>query len=140
MDASSQTAVFYVALSAMLCVSLWVPYIGARAFLVWGLADFLRNYTDGFPAEQKPQPLWAERAQRAHLNLVETLPAFVGVCFAASLSGEAGAGALAVWAPVFFWARVVHAVVYIAGVPFLRTPVYLVSWAATLAIGASALG
>jgi len=141
MDSGTQAALVYVALSSMLCVVLWVPYIGARAFLVWGIADFLRNYTEGFPAKSPEQPLWAERAQRAHLNMVETLPAFIGVVFAATqLGGASAATTLATWAPIFFWARVVHVIVYVLGVPFLRTPVYLVSWAAILVIGASALG
>ena len=141
MESGTQAGLFYVALSSMLCVLLWVPYIGARAFLVWGLPTFLKNYPDGFPATQPEQPLWAARAQRAHLNLVETLPAFVGVVFAASNLGGAGAAAaVAQWAGIFFWARVAHAIVYIAGIPFLRTPVYLVSWAAILMIGLEAIG
>jgi uncharacterized MAPEG superfamily protein len=40
---------------------------------------------------------------------------------------------------VFFVARVLHAVVYTAGIPYLRTPVYLVSWASILMIGFQAL-
>jgi uncharacterized MAPEG superfamily protein len=46
---------------------------------------------------------------------------------------------IALWAQVFFFARVAHAVVYIAGIPFLRTPVYLLSWASILVIGANIL-
>ncbi len=130
----------YVALSSMLCVLLWVPYIGARAFLVWGLPTFLRNYPEGFPEKSPEQPLWAARAQRAHLNMVETLPAFLGAVLSANLLGGAGAAAaIATWSAIFFWARVTHAIVYIAGIPFLRTPVYLVSWAAILVLGAQAL-
>ncbi len=132
----SNAGILYVALSSLLCVLLWVPYIGARAFLVWGLPTFLRNYPEGFPEKSPEQPLWAARAQRAHLNLVETLPSFIGVVFAASVLGGATASAtIATWAGVFFWSRVAHAIVYIGGVPFLRTPVYLVSWAAVLMIG-----
>lgn len=135
------TAVVYVALSATLCVLLWAPYIGARAFVAWGLPAFLRNYTEGFPARSPEQPLWAARAQRAHLNLVETLPAFVAVVWAASVIAPASAGpAVATWSAVFFWARVAHAFVYIAGIPYLRTPVYLVSWASILAIAVLAVG
>jgi uncharacterized MAPEG superfamily protein len=37
---------------------------------------------------------------------------------------------------VFFLARVGHAIVYMLGIPYLRTPVYLVSWAAVLMIAA----
>jgi len=135
------TAYFYVALTSLLCVLLWTPYIGARAFSVWGLRTFLTNYPEGFPTSAPEQPLWAARAQRAHLNLVETLPAFIGVVFAASglVDAPGAAAVVGTWAAVFFWARVGHALVYTAGVPYLRTPVYLVSWVAVLAIGAIAL-
>lgn len=133
------TAYTYLALSGLLTVLLWTPYILARVF-VWGLPAFLNNYPEGFPAQQPEPPLWAVRAQRAHLNLVETLPAFAAVVLAAGfLATERAAETLAFWAMVFFFARLAHAAVYIAGIPYLRTPVYLVSWAAILVIGAQSL-
>lgn len=136
-----ETAFVYVVLSSLLCILLWMPYIGARAFVAWGLPAFLHNYPPEFPVKTPEQPLWAARAQRAHLNLVETLPAFVGVVWAASVLAEpvVVAGAVATWASVFFWSRVAHALVYTAGIPYLRTPIYLVSWVAILAIAAIAL-
>lgn len=132
-----QDVFIYLALSGVLTVLLWTPYIVARLF-VWGLPAFLNNYPEGFPANQPEPPLWAQRAQRAHLNMVETMPAFIAVVVAAAAL-ETGSAAVAQWAAVFFYARVLHAVVYIAGVPYLRTPVYLVSWAAILMIGAEIL-
>jgi uncharacterized MAPEG superfamily protein len=102
---------------------------------VWGLPTFLNNYPAGYPAKQPEPPMWAQRAQRVHLNMVETMPAFIAVVIAASfLSSEDIAGNLGMWAAIFFYARVVYAVVYILAVPYLRTPVYLVSWFAILMI------
>ncbi len=90
-----ETAYIYLALSGMLTVLLWIPYMLARPF-VWGLPAFLRNYTEGFPATEPPgeeivdqgqshhgQDIWAQRSKRAHLNMVETMPAFVAVVIAA---------------------------------------------------------
>ncbi len=136
-----ETALYYLALSGILTLLLWAPYIAARAF-VWGIPTFLKNYPEGFPAKAPAQPLWAERAQRAHLNMVETMPAFIAVVAAAALAPNLSAEAaetVSRWAGIFFFARVVHAVVYIAGIPFLRTPVYLLSWVAILLIGARVL-
>lgn len=130
-----ETAYFYLALSGMLTVLLWTPYILARVF-VWGLPSFLNNYPAGFPVEQPAAPLWAERAKRAHLNLVETMPAFIAVVLgAAFFGGETSGATVGFWAQIFFVARLAHALVYTLGIPYLRTPTYLVSWAAILAIG-----
>jgi uncharacterized MAPEG superfamily protein len=37
-------------------------------------------------------------------------------------------------AAVFFWARVAHAIVHIAGMPYLRTAAFFVSWAAMFSV------
>lgn len=135
------TTYTYLALSSALTLLLWTPYIIARVF-VWGLPTFLTNYPKNFPAEQPAPPLWAQRAQRAHLNMVETMPAFVGSVAAAgyfAANDPSLAQSAATWSAVFFYARIAHAIVYTLGVPGLRTPVYLVSWAAILMIVKSVL-
>jgi uncharacterized MAPEG superfamily protein len=131
------TELTYLTLSGILAVLLWVPYIAARA-LNWGIPTFLNNYPEEFPAKSPKQPLWAERAQRAHLNMIETLPSFAVVILVAVVSSSL-TEVTACWAQIFFFARVAHAIVYILGVPYLRTPVYLISWFAILRIGFSLL-
>jgi uncharacterized MAPEG superfamily protein len=79
--------------------------------------------------------MWVQRAHRAHMNMVETMPAFIAVVFAASqLASESELSDMGLWAAVFFFARVAYSVIYITGIPFLRTPSYLVSWFAIVAI------
>ncbi len=134
-----ETAYLYLGLSGILAVLLWTPYILSRA-ITWGIPVFLNNYPDNFPREQPEIPLWAHRSQRAHLNMLETLPAFGAVVVAAGYTAPSAAYAeIATWAAVFFFARVGHAIVYTLGIPFLRTPAYLVSWAAILVIGSTLL-
>ena len=131
----------YLVLSGVLTLLLWTPYILGRLF-VWGLPTFLNNYPENFPIDAPQQPLWAERAQRTHLNMVETMPAFIAVVLGASQLGNASVTVLAtiaMWASIFFYARIAHAAIYIAGIPFLRTPSYLVSWFAILMIALQAL-
>jgi uncharacterized MAPEG superfamily protein len=130
-----ETAYYYLALSGLLTVLLWTPYITARMF-IWGIPTFLHNYPEGFPAQEPETPLWVERAKRAHLNMIETMPAFIAVVVAAGLMGGNSGVTVGIWAEIFFIARLAHAIVYILGIPVLRTPVYLVSWAAILVIGA----
>lgn len=125
---------YYLLLSGVLTVLLWVTYILARVF-VWGLPTFLNNYPEGYPEKQPQPPLWAQRAHRAHLNMVETLPAFIAVVIAASqLATELELVNIATWAQIFFYSRVVYSLVYLLGIPFLRTPTYLVSWLSILVI------
>ena len=130
-----ETAYYYLALSGMLAVLLWVPYILARV-LSWGIPAFLHNYPKGFPKDQPEQPMWALRSHRAHLNMVETLPAFAAVVLAAAeLAPDSAYSTITFWCQVFFFSRVAHAVVYTLAIPFLRTPVYLASWLCILMIG-----
>ncbi len=136
-----ETALYYLGLSGILTLLLWTPYITARLF-EWGLPTFLNNYPEGFPKKQPEQAPWAMRAQRAHLNMVETMPAFIAVIVAAVFLGEGNpevGQTVGIWAEIFFFARIAHAVVYILAIPFLRTPVYLASWLAVLMIGFTAI-
>ena len=133
------TAFLYLTLSGVLTVLMWTPYILARLF-VWGPLTFFGNYPPNFPAEEPTPPLWAQRAKRAHLNMVETMPAFIAVVLGVNyLSGDAAGPTAGLWAQVFFYARIAHYIVYTLGVPALRTPIYLVSWAAILMIAGHAL-
>lgn len=78
-------------------------------------------------------PGWTERATRAHANLVENLAPFAILVLVAHLSGQAN-DLTALGARIFFWARVAHAAVYIAGVTGLRTLIFVVSVAAEILI------
>ena len=70
---------------AALCVALFLPYVMART-LVWGLAD-----TVGYPKNPPSLPDWAERARRAHMNMVENLAPFAALVLVAQASGRVSA-------------------------------------------------
>jgi uncharacterized MAPEG superfamily protein len=69
---------------------------------------------------------WAGRAQRAHHNMLENLVLFAALVLIAVFSGKTNAMTL-LGAQLFFWARLVYAFVYLAGIPWLRTGVWTVS-------------
>ena len=108
-------------LSSLLSVALaFPPLIGlVQNHGLW--------YGGGNRDEGVSLPTWAKRAERAQWNLLANLPAFAAlvlVAAAAGISNEATA-----WgAQLFFWARLAHAVVYIAGVPYVRTVAFVVSF------------
>ncbi len=69
---------------------------------------------------------WVGRALRAHRNMLESLPIFAALVLVAHVSGTADAQT-ALGAQVFVVARLVYAVIYLFGIPWLRTLVFAVS-------------
>ena len=69
---------------------------------------------------------WAGRAARAHHNMLESLVLFAALVLIAAVAGKTNAMTL-LGAQLFFWARLVYAVVYLAGIPWARTAVWFVS-------------
>src|SRR5688572_25162410 len=106
--------------SAVLTVALFIPYIAAR-LVYWGLSD-----TVGYPEAPPALPRWAERAKRAHINMAENLGPFAVLVVVAHLTQSANTWT-AFGAAVFFWARLVHAIVFVAGIPWARTLAFVVS-------------
>src|SRR5277367_5741063 len=108
----------YLAYTAMLTASLWIPYVVSQVMT----NGFLQppNYVD--PA-QRPVPLWGQRADRVYMNAVETFAPFAALVILVQLTGKADT-MTAFWAQSFFWLRIVHAVVYWAAIPYIRTVVF----------------
>lgn len=69
---------------------------------------------------------WAGRAKRAHLNMVENMVLFAALVLIAVVAGKANA-MTAMGAAIFFWGRVAYAVIYVAGIAWLRTAAWFVS-------------
>lgn len=69
---------------------------------------------------------FAGRARRAHLNMIENLVLFAALVLIAAVAGKANA-TTATGALVFFWARLAYAVIYLVGIPWLRTFAWFVS-------------
>lgn len=68
---------------------------------------------------------WVGRAQRAHRNLLESFAVFAALVLVAQITGRTNP-TTALGAQMFFWARLVYAPVYVAGIPWLRTGVWSV--------------
>jgi uncharacterized MAPEG superfamily protein len=118
----------YLALTAMLTATLWIPYIIAQVQTNGFLAP--GNYRDPTP---RPVPLWGRRADRTYMNAVETFAPFAALVIIAQLTGKANA-TTACCATIFFWLRATHAVVYLFGIPYIRTLVFTLSYAAVAVI------
>jgi len=120
------TELLYLLLTAILTGVLWIPvvigYVKTRGPL---------KPSDYVVAPSSPLPAWVNRANRAHVNAVENLVLFavvVLVAHAAQISTAVTANAAA----VYFYARLVHAVVHITGFSQFRarTVLFTVAWIA----------
>lgn len=110
----------YLLLSTILCfVQVLVAATGANQAV--GLNTLAGN-REGLPELTG----WAGRAKRAHLNMVENLVLFAALVLVAAAAGKANA-TTAMGAMIFFWARVAYAVIYLAGIAWLRTAAWFVA-------------
>ena len=71
-------------------------------------------------------PGWAGRAARAHRNMLENLVLFAILVLVARAANISNAMTL-LGAQLFFWGRVAHAILYIAGIAWVRTAAWTVS-------------
>jgi uncharacterized MAPEG superfamily protein len=76
---------------------------------------------------------WGGRAARAHRNMLESLVLFAVLVLVAVAAGKTNDMTL-LGAQIFFWARVAYAVIFIAGIIWLRTLVWFVSIAGLIVI------
>ena len=69
---------------------------------------------------------WGGRAARAHRNMLENLILFAILVLVAVIAGKTNSATL-MGAQIFLGARIVYALVYIAGIPWLRTATWGIS-------------
>lgn len=112
-------------LKVMLAVSFLYWFLGhvgvptktRIAGLAWNMGN--RETSPEFPA-------WTERADRAQRNLLESLPLYFALAICLYAQGVSnGYTQLGAW--LFLGGRLAHALVFIAGIPVVRTVAYGVS-------------
>jgi uncharacterized MAPEG superfamily protein len=76
---------------------------------------------------------WAARATRAHLNMLESLVVFAIFVVVAYETNHLNATTV-LGANLFFWGRLAYAIIYVIGVPWLRTLVWGLSMAGAILV------
>ena len=78
----------------------------------------------------------AARAGRANFNFLETFPFFAAAVLAVVLT-KTNTAHTALGAELYFWGRLAYLPIYIVGIPYLRTLVWVVSlWGLLMVLGA----
>jgi uncharacterized MAPEG superfamily protein len=98
------------------------------AMLQFGLPDFAGN-RENLPAATG----WAGRAQRAHHNMLENLALFAVLVLVTELTNKNSA-MTGLGSQLFFWARLIYAVIYVVGLPWLRTGAWCIAVAGLIVI------
>jgi uncharacterized MAPEG superfamily protein len=118
----------FLAFTALLTASLWIPYVVAQVRTNGPLQP--ANYAD---PTQRPLPPWGKRADRAYINAVETFAPFAALVIAIHLAGKTS-GTTGLLAMSFFWLRVAHAIVFWAAIPYIRTLVFTLGYVVILGL------
>ena len=104
---------------ALTVVQMLIAVTGAT--LQVGVPRLVGN-REGMP----PFTGWVGRAERAHYNMLESLVLFAALVVIAVLSNKTNSTTL-MGAQLFVWARLAYAIIYLAGIPWLRTLVWTAS-------------
>lgn len=117
----------YLAWTAILTALIRIPWM-LNKVAIRGLASVSR-----YPRESQPLSGWAHRLWIAHEDAVDNLVVFGILIGLLHASGHTNAVTV-ISAATYFWARVVHVVVYAFAVPWIKTAAHVVSFLAILAL------
>ena len=125
---------YWLTLTVILTGILWVPYVLDRC-RVRGLAGAMANPS---PTDTPLSP-WAQRLQAAHRNAVENLVIFAALVLTLDAQSHSTQSTMLACA-VYFWARLAHVIVYMLGIPVLRTLAFTVGFLAQVALMLAVFG
>lgn len=128
------TELYWLAATVLMTSLMWMPYILNR-IAVRGLMGALAFETP----QSAPHSPWAARAMAAHRNAVENLVVFAPAVLLAH-AADVSSGVTTTAAMLYFFARFAHYIVYTAGIPLVRTPVFALGAFSTIAIVLAAMG
>jgi uncharacterized MAPEG superfamily protein len=89
--------------------------------------------------ERQERGVVARRARRAARNMLETFPIFVALALALAVTNKSG-GIAAAGAVIWIAARAVYLPVYLMGIPYLRTLVWVSSFVGLILMLVKLLG
>ena len=113
--AIGMTTDLWMLLYSVLLAFVLVLVPATEGILKLGMGPFLTNRD-----EMPDMTVWNKRACRTRDNSLENLALFAPLVLIAHVSGNAG-DQTALGATIFFWSRVAHAIVYLAGIAYVRT-------------------
>ncbi len=124
------TALQWLVLTALMTGLMSLPYVTGRIGAI-GVGGAMANPS---PELEAGQPQWVKRGRVAHYNAVENLVVFAILVLIAQDMNLAARPSVVFASALYFFARLVHYVVYSLGVPGLRTLAWTGGFLATLIV------
>ncbi|SEN32387.1 MAPEG family protein [Bradyrhizobium sp. OK095] len=112
---------------------MWVPYVVAR-MTTHGVLRAIGTPGPDYPADAP----WVDRARRAHLNAIENLAVFAPLVLVGAII-DVSTRATVLSAQIYVAARLIHYVIYAAGIPVIRTLAFLIGACATIGLAIALL-
>lgn len=116
-------------MSVELTLLLWSTGLFAAYILVQSTFYRLQHgiwFASGSRDDEAPPNMWTARGNKALRNLLETYPAFVVLVLVVELADRSDAWTT--WgAHIYFWARWIYLPLYLFGLQWIRSLVWLVS-------------
>ena len=120
------TEVYWLLMTILMTSLMWVPYIINRILELGVMPAFMDPY-----GHTEARAAWANRMMAAHVNAIENLAIFAPLVILLVMQNAIDENtALAV--QVYFYARLVHFLVFTFAVPLLRVVSFLVGFAAEM--------
>jgi uncharacterized MAPEG superfamily protein len=126
MNGALTTEMYWLTLTILMTALFWVPTIINRIAEIGAWATLK-------PPRLEPNAQWAERMRRAHANAVENLVIFAPLALAIQIT-DSGTSITATACMVYFFARLLHVISYVAAVPVLRTLAFTVGFFGQMAL------
>ena len=127
------TELYWLTLTTMMTAVLWIPYIINR-MLEQGVLQALWDRL----GETVTNKTWATRMMQAHTNAVENLVVFASLVFLVQLT-ESNSETTATACMVYFFARLIHYIVFTLAIPLLRVVTFLIGFGVQMSLGLAIL-
>ena len=126
--------IYWLTLTVLMTALFWVPYILNR-MIEMGIWAAISNPN----SDTTPRAAWAQRMTNAHSNAVENLVIFAPLVIAVHIVGT-GNELTAIAVKTYFFVRLIHFVGYSAGIPLIRTIMFLIGVACQIVLALAVLG
>jgi len=134
MNTTLTSELLWLILTIIMTSVFWMPYIVNR-MLEMGIVNALWDPHGRTDTDKE----WARRMMQAHENAVENLVLFAPLVILIQLT-EMNSETTANACMIYFFARMLHYVVFTFAIPVLRVLMFLVGFAVQIVLGFALLG